>query len=898
MTQDTEEPGDPQQIPPSDLESLIHACLEAEDPEAELARRTERQPQMRAMAQRVLARVREREANPTATMLGHPPAMEVPEAVQPTSTDELLHRLADAPRLDRARYCAEGELGRGGMGVVLRIRDTHLNRRLAMKTLLERKERRDSESGDLRRQVLARFLEEAQVTSQLDHPGVIPVHELGLDHNGEVYFTMRLVKGLTASVVFALARTEQEGWTRTRAIDVVLKVCDAMAYAHSKGVLHRDVKPANIMIGRFGEVYVMDWGLAKLIGQPDAHDLRIRPDPAKSMSGVFSVRQRDAHSDEDSSLATMDGQHLGTPSYMAPEQARSEPLDARADVYAIGAMLYELLAGRAPYTTPGLRRSAYDALRAVVEGPPQRIEHLDKTAPPELVAIADKAMQRDLAARYASVTELAADLRAFIEQRVVRAYQTGAIVELRMWVRRNRPLAAALGAAVVILVAGIASTMSFALEARENAAAMEQRARDLTQVVAFQESQWAQIDIERTGIYLRRTVLDAVAESRRPTLEAELAPVNFTTVARSLLLDDLFGRDLELVDRQLGNQPVVKASLLQTIAGSLGKLGLFEQAMAPQREALDIRRRMLGDQHRDTMESLNRTAALLLDLERPDDAEPFIREALAKCPHLLGDDDPETVAAIVAMGRLHKARRELTQAEPFLRDAVQKRRRTLGDLDPQTLAAINSLGGLLRDMDRHDEAEQYVRESLDKRRRVLGDDHPETLNSIRSMAVLLRMQGKLEEAERLWREACERSRRILGDQHRETVRSITSLGLVLVQQNRHGAAIELLKDTEPAARKRSDDVRLAVLLLALGQAYAGPGPSREFAVAESKLIEAHALFSKLRARDPQNFRRATQALIRLYEDWHTYDPSEVSAQRVVDWKAKLPAPAAREQESR
>ena len=198
------------------------------------------------------------------------------DKVQSTATGELFAKLVLAPKLDEQRFLLEGEIGQGGMGAVLRIHDRFLNRRLAMKVLLERAAPRDDEEKKLAHQLLGRFLEEAQVTSQLDHPGVVPVHELGLDANGKVWFTMRLVKGRTASEVFADAFAGANDWTLTRALEVVLKVCDTMAYAHDKGVLHRDLKPSNVMVGRFGEVYVMDWGLAKVLGQPDRHDLRIQ----------------------------------------------------------------------------------------------------------------------------------------------------------------------------------------------------------------------------------------------------------------------------------------------------------------------------------------------------------------------------------------------------------------------------------------------------------------------------------------------------------------------------------------------------------------------------------------------------------------------------------------------
>ena len=411
------------------------------------------------------------------------------DRVQSTATGELLAKLATAPKLDAQRFVLEGEVGQGGMGVVLKIHDRFLNRRLAMKVLLERGAVRDEEEKRLGAQLLGRFLEEAQVTSQLDHPGVVPVHELGLDASGKVYFTMRLVKGRTASEVFADAFANANDWTLTRALEVVLKVCDTMAYAHDKGVLHRDLKPSNVMVGRFGEVYVMDWGLAKVLGQADRHDLRIQKDAGTGVSRIESARKRDAETDTASSVVSMDGQQLGTPSYMPPEQARSEELDARADVYAIGAMLYELLTGRAPYVTPGVRQPAYRILNDVVDGPPRRIEQIQKGVPAELVAIVEKAMARDRAQRFASATELASDLRAFLAQRVVKAYRTGALVEMRLWMRRNRALAGALAAAALILVLGIVvTTTSRNAEARakESFARKVKDFDQLAQVVTYE----------------------------------------------------------------------------------------------------------------------------------------------------------------------------------------------------------------------------------------------------------------------------------------------------------------------------------------------------------------------------------------------------------------------------
>ncbi|MFO1032198.1 MAG: SUMF1/EgtB/PvdO family nonheme iron enzyme [Planctomycetota bacterium] len=394
------------------------------------------------------------------------------DQVHSTQTDELLRRLARSPRLDLERYAIEGEIDRGGMGAILRTHDRQLNRRLAMKVLLEREPPRDELERQLAHQLLGRFLEEAQVTSQLDHPGVVPVHELGLDQHGKVYFTMRLVKGRTAREVFVESHGGSADWPLTRALEIILRVCDTMSFAHDKGVLHRDLKPDNVMVGKFGEVYVMDWGLAKVRGQDDRRDLRIQPEAASLHSRVDSARQRDAERDERSSVVSMDGQKLGTPSYMPPEQARSEELDERADVYAIGAMLYHLLTGRAPYTAPGVKKPAYRILEDVAEGPPKAIEELQKGVPAELVAIVGKAMARERDGRYPTTAALAADLRAFLAMHAVSAYRTGALVELQLWVKRNKPLAASLLAAVLILVVGVVVSTTLA---NQNAVLAQQK---------------------------------------------------------------------------------------------------------------------------------------------------------------------------------------------------------------------------------------------------------------------------------------------------------------------------------------------------------------------------------------------------------------------------------------
>jgi len=279
------------------------------------------------------------------------PRVSLVDGSEPDS-DAMLDRLATREP-GEPRYRSPAEIGRGGMGAVLRVWDRDLRRALAMKVLLDPEAATESARAS-RSALVRRFLEEAQITGQLDHPGVVPVHEMGLDQGGRLYFTMRLVRGRDLGAILRLARAGEEGWNRTRAVSCLLRVCETMAFAHERGVIHRDLKPQNVMIGRFGETYVMDWGLAKVVRAADAND-----DAGRHAGAGAEDAHGDAAADElaraaDEALVTRDGTVLGTPAYMPPEQARGElaAMGPRSDVYSVGAILYHLLTGHAPYLEP------------------------------------------------------------------------------------------------------------------------------------------------------------------------------------------------------------------------------------------------------------------------------------------------------------------------------------------------------------------------------------------------------------------------------------------------------------------------------------------------------------------------------------------------------------------
>ncbi len=330
----------------------------------------------------------------------------------------------------RARYTLLGEVAQGGMGKILRAWDEGLSREVAMKVVPREPGTgsSDEERTDHERR-LERFIDEARITAQLDHPGIVPVYEIGLTEGDAtavrgVFFTMPLVRGRDLKSVFTLVHGGLEGWTLPRAVDVMHTVCLTVAFAHQKGVVHRDLKPENIMVGPFGEAYVMDWGLALLIGRAER------------------------------------GGIVGTPAYMAPEQAagRTSEVGPRSDVYSLGAILYELFARRMPHELSlETRADEHGSFESVLAAPPRPLDELRADVAPELAAICAKAMARDPALRYASALEMADDLAAWLEGRVVSALDAGPWMHLRKWRARNRALAFALDALVALfLVAGAA----------------------------------------------------------------------------------------------------------------------------------------------------------------------------------------------------------------------------------------------------------------------------------------------------------------------------------------------------------------------------------------------------------------------------------------------------------
>jgi len=459
------------------------------------------------------------------------------------------------------RYQVIGRIARGGMGEVLRARDGELDREVALKTLLRPKH------ASLR----TRFLAEARLTGQLDHPNIIPVHEMGSDDQGRPFFAMKLIDGRSLADVIAELRDGDAAalkrWTLPRLLTVFIGVCNGVAYAHDRDIVHRDLKPANIMLGSFGEVWVLDWGLAKRLrpatagvptGSPSASPaVGAHNDGSSSSSARPAIPAAPsaaeaptlcAHGSAEGEL-TLDGHVLGTPAYMPPEQARGEhaATDQRSDVWALGAMLYEILALRR--ALPG--RSSREQLEAARACAVRRltVKSGRRPLPAELIAVVDKALAERREDRYQRVTDLRADIEAWLDRRAVSAHHE--TLWQALW-RLGRRHTAAVVAGNLVLAVVIAAAAVVAVHE------LQRRAERRHAAPAFVAMARAAID--------RRDFADAlIAAQAALAAEPDRADATLAAVHARIGLADWQGA-AEAAERAVGDGVLSEVSRLCRLA--------------------------------------------------------------------------------------------------------------------------------------------------------------------------------------------------------------------------------------------------------------------------------------------------------------------------------------------
>jgi eukaryotic-like serine/threonine-protein kinase len=680
-------------------------------------------------------------------------------------------------------YTLVSKLGEGGFGDVwLAERSKPFAQRVALKIV---------KPGMDSRTVVARFEQERQTLAVMEHPHIARVIDGGVTDAGRPYFVMEYVKG---EPITAFAATHRLS-VRQR-LELFLPVCEAVQHAHRKGIIHRDLKPSNVLV----EVVdgqpmpkVIDFGIAKAVD----------------------------HAGRAQTLMTEKGLLVGTPEYMSPEQAEGlSDIDTRTDVYSLGVVLYELLVGAPPFDGGELRSKGYEEiLRVIREVEPPRpstraIAVIDQAATgltretsrelaKELEWIPLKALRKDRERRYSSPESLAADIRRYLAGDALEAGPESRIYRAKKFVRRNKVQVSAVGAVALALVAGFGTTLWQAREAAaqarradERAIAAEkaekaekERADQLKKVSDFQSAMLSQIDTTKAGIDLmtdvrerfvaaleKTGVPEADRTARVDSLRQELVRVNATDTAAAMIDRTILKPAIKAIDEQFKDDPETASSLRQALADLYETNGLYESALPLQEVALATRRRVLGDEHPETLQSINNMGFLLYSLGEFDRAEVLYHEAIEKRRRVLGEEHPDTIGSINNMGLLFRVQGRLDQAAPYYREALEKSRRVLGEDHPDTLQSINNTGVLFDLQGDTELAEQYYREALEKYRRVLGEDHPDTIGCVNNIGAMLWDLGRLSEAKVYWEQTLEKRRRVLGDEHPDTLQSINNMG--------------------------------------------------------------------------------------------------------------------------
>ncbi len=585
-----------------------------------------------------------------------------------------------------ARYVATRLHARGGLGEVYLAHDCELDREVALKRI----QARHADHAGHR----ARFLVEAQVTGGLEHPGIVPVYSLGREGDGRPYYAMRFIRGESLGEAIGEfhrlhARPDRDPAGRAlglrRLLGRLIDVCQAMAYAHSRGVLHRDLKPSNIMLGKFGETLVVDWGLARIPGDGGGGE------------GEGEGEDRPLSAPAAGSSPTEAGSILGTPAYMSPEQANGEVdrLGSASDIYSLGATLYALLAGVAPFVDGSIFAVLERSRRG--DFPPPRAVRPD--VPPALEAICLKAMALDPAARYPSALALAGDLDRWLADEPVSARREPWIDRLARWRRRHRSLVTAASAVLVVAALALAAG-ALAIDAERSVAVLERdRAR--------RESARAEVEFRRA----RRAVDDSFTRVSEDVL---LENPRLRPLRKGLLLSARGYYEEFLRDRR--GDPALRAEMAQTQA----RLGAIAEALGEADEAV---------------RSFEEAARLRESLaaERPDDPER--REALATALRRLG------AVRVGRAGELGRGRAEIERARALLEPP--------GSPGPVRAETLNLLAGVYGDLamatfdeGRAGESLPLYRKGREIRER-LARDHPDRADFRASLARLLRGQGQV-----------------------------------------------------------------------------------------------------------------------------------------------------------
>jgi serine/threonine-protein kinase len=806
-------------------------------------------------------------------------------------------------------YRITGQLGSGGMGMVFKGErmDGEFQHQVAIKLIRK---------GFGSEKIVSRFKMEREILANLSHPNIAHLHDGGVLKDGTPYLIMEYIDGIPID-----RYCNEQKLTVNQRLELFKKICSAVQYAHSKLVVHRDLKPDNIYVNSDGEVKILDFGVAKLL---------------------------DTELTEATLLETRPGQKLWTPQYAAPEQIRGEQVAIQTDIYALGILLHKLLTDTYPFDlkeknlreiehtivddspaslTQSLRNSS--SLKEIAEHRNTTPQKLLKNLTGDLNALVLKAIRKEPEHRYESVSRLLED---------IERYQSGIplIARKGTWKYRGskflRRHKTGLTVMTVFLIAAISFSLLYTwrISQERNRAEMEaQKAEQVTEFMMglFESNNPGESlgDTVTARQLLETGVNQAEQLTDQPEVQAQMFDVvgrvyrnlgeyekSYTLLKRSLdMRTDLYGdtdpevagtlsglgtlmrlqgkyaqaavthRKALAIWRELyGNEHENVAEGLNNLAVVLHRQGKRDSAEVLYRQALNMRRNLLGDEHKDIAVTLNNLGTLFREKGDYERAEKLLSESLGMRRSLFGEKHPKVAISLGNLALLYRNKGDYDQAETFFRQTLELWRELLGENHPYIATSLNDLGVLLLDKGELDEAEPLLREALTIRKKVLGEQHPNVAQSLNNLAGLLLDQGKLEEAEFHYREALAIRRKLLGEEHRLVAYTLHNLAKVLSSKENYTEA-------EPLYRKAIDILEDASgndhWLTAYFKSNIGAclTAMENYENAESFLKTGYQVLEEKRGSEDRYTQKALDHLINLYEMWNKPEKAKILRKELV-----------------
>lgn len=712
------------------------------------------------------------------------------------------------PRLHQiGPYKLLQRLGAGGMGEVWVAEQSEpVRRRVALKLI---------KGGVGSKEIIARFEAERQALALMNHPNIARILDAGTTPDGQPYFVMELVAGKPLTQY-----CDENKLSIDQRLKLFIDVCAGVQHAHQKGIIHRDLKPGNIIVGIQDGVPVpkiIDFGLAK----------------------AMESTQRLT----DQSLFTGIGQILGTLKYMSPEQASLDNLDidTRADIYALGVILYELLTGSTPLDDASIKGQAALKILEFIRDkeavkPSSKLGsstdeqvssitgqrrtdsgRLKRILLGDLDWIVMKALEKDRTRRYESASGFAADLRRYLDSEPVVARPPSLNYRIRKFVRKNRVGVLAAALVLLTLIGGIIGTSlaMFRALAAENLAenrlaeANTAREEEARQRKLAEEQQTQAEKAKIIAEVNRKQAEQNLAFARKGneilgSVFSNLDPeASYGNVAE---LRDALRQNLEQASRELEQaaigDPMEVSALEMTLGRSLLGLGYAEPCIRMFSRALEKRTASLGGNHPDTLSSLNNLALGYRAASQFDQAAQLLEQALAAARSELGPEHPQTLQTMGNLGVVYRAMGNSSKAIPFLEKVLEAQRLEQGPDHPDTLTAMNNLAMSLFEAGKPDQALPLLEQATARKKSELGPDHPDTLVSMNNLAQVLDAAGQPEQSRELFQQTFDLRKSRLGVDHPQTLSSMTGLAVSLRDAGKLEPAIGLLEEALQLARKR------------------------------------------------------------------------------------------------